>query len=266
MIKQIVFLLFSCNIFLNMHAMLKQYTYTGAKKSKYPLYHIRNDWSTSLDREILENLANLECFFQNELQQKKVESFTKKLIAEKYLYSARKATIEEEKYDCGGYALAKALGFKKNSSVSLELTPVKALNLFKYFKQTNNPKKNDLIFYFVTSSIPVTSHIGVVLENNKIESKWGTTRFIAEHEKSKLPFSYGNDFSFYTLKNKFRILPRSLLLNLMEYDAQANACKYRRKLNTCLLRYYSLIANSNTATALKLICEPLSTIELLRKG
>jgi len=245
--------------------MLKQYNHVGMKKLKYPMHQIHNDLSTSLDREILENLAQMECFSQDKLQQKKVESFTKKLVAAKCLYSARKATIEEEEYDCGGYAIAQVLGFKKNLAVLLELTPIKALDLFKYFKQTNNPKKNDLIFYCTTSS-HVTSHIGIVLEKDKIESKWGTTSFIAEHKKSKLPFSYGDNFFEGTLKNKFRILPQNLLLYLMEYDAQINAYKWQRKLNNGLLRYYSSIASSDTAIAKKLVCEPLSTIELLRKG
>ena len=262
MIKKIAFLSLFCTISLSINGMLKQYAHHDKKKEKYASYCIPNDILTSVTRKTLENVGIIECLSLNELQQKQSECFIKELIAEEYLYSARRPTDEEKKYDCINYALAQVLGFKKILAIPLESIAISALDLHKYFKQTNKPKKNDLVVYTITRNAALTSHVSIFLQEDEFESKWGAS-IIARHKKSNLPSSYGKYIYFLTLKNKFRTVSRDMLWNLMEYDADANFYLRSRKLSDSLLRYYALIANSDTLTAQSLISMPLSTIELL---
>jgi hypothetical protein len=78
-----------------------------------------------------------------------------------------------------------------------------------------------------------------------------------------VPISYGDYMGFFTLKNRFSTVPSTMLLNLMEYDAQINFYRLFRKCNKTLLKYYDLISKTDALTAQHLVSLPLSTEELL---
>lgn len=72
------------------------------------------------------------------------------------------------------------------------------------FEKTHNPKNDDLVIY--TDENGDDTHYGLYKSftpNNsfKIESKWGSYIYILLHDPDKVPTHYGNNISFYTLKN-----------------------------------------------------------------
>jgi hypothetical protein len=69
------------------------------------------------------------------------------------------------------------------------------------FEKTDNPKRDDLVVY--SDSNGNETHFGIYFDSNKIESKWGNCPKILLHDYHHVPTIYGNNISFYTLKNIF---------------------------------------------------------------
>lgn len=75
------------------------------------------------------------------------------------------------------------------------------------FKKTNNPQHGDLVNY--KNNYGLDTHFGIYINHTnypksyfEVESKWGGHPEILQHVPTNVPSVYGNNISFYTLKNK----------------------------------------------------------------
>jgi len=250
--------------------MLKISKAFGAKKNLKYKSHIQNDFETEQIRKILDNLGAAEAFSQAEKSQADLEELKartilmrEKLVEHNYLHSIRQATHEEKKYECVGYVLAKTLGFKHNIMITLEISPLSVFNPFKYFKQTSHPQPHDIVIYSTSEIATLTSHMGIFLDNDHIESKWGNSSDIVVHKLFNIPMMYGDYACFFTLKNKFRKLPKELLINLILYDITTNTCDMQRKLRNGLIEYYGILKSKNILLIKTLL--PMSTLDIVSR-
>lgn len=75
------------------------------------------------------------------------------------------------------------------------------------FKKTNNPQHGDLVSY--KDNYGFDTHFGIYTKYThypksyfEVESKWGGHPEILQHVPTNVPSVYGNNVSFYALKNK----------------------------------------------------------------
>lgn len=174
----------------------------------------------------------------------------KKLIENGDIYTIKYAIHEEKECDCALYALAKTIGFKSNLIAQVGSSTSISVNIFKYFKQTNNPQKNDLVIYSNTKEVSGKTHTGIVIDHDTFESKWGISPCIMVHPLFHVPEVYGNYAYFFTLRNRFRTLPKELLINLMHHDTIIIHGNTNAAWRSCLLKYYYLLGRLDPAGAI----------------
>ncbi len=247
--KNLLFLLFICGIIIytNAHCMLK-ISDDYAPKLKYDPQLIPNDSTMISIRKMLNHLTTFEeqskQLKSNDLEElRALDSQIRNVSLENnILHSIRLPTDEERKYRCQDYALAKTLGFKGEvMHFDWGSESYLTLNIFKYFKETNKPRTNDLVVYSDDQHDSHTNHIGIVLDNGLIESKWGSSSEIVVHQLFSVPLGYGDYARFFTLKNAFKQLPKNLLLAIMHNDMIINSYDLQRNERELLIKYYTLI-------------------------
>lgn len=72
------------------------------------------------------------------------------------------------------------------------------IDILRYFEGTADPRPGDIIVYLSDNNW--ITHTGIIKEDGRIESKWGTTREIFLHTPWQVPLSYGKKFVCYRLK------------------------------------------------------------------
>lgn len=233
-------------IYTNTHCMLKISTESKPKLKYDP--QVQNDPTITSVRKVLNHLTTFEEQSKqlkgNDLEElRALDRQIRNLVMENNIvYSIRLPTNEEKEYRCQEYALAKILGLReKVTPLETESWTCLTLNLFKYFKETNKPRVNDLVVYSNDQHDSHTNHIGIVLDKGLIESKWGSSSEIVVHRLFSVPLSYGDYARFFTLKNTFKKLPKKLLLAIMHNDIVMNSYDLQRKERELLLKYYGLI-------------------------
>src|SRR5438105_4448970 len=218
--KTILLFVFAIIFIIDTYCMIEPFTFSRPIiKTKYQPIIQQNPLLEEI-RLMLAGLSENETLFKKhsgpEIEKlRQVDaSLRASLVSEKCLYSIRNQTVEEAQYECMQYMLAKTIGFKSNHiKIMLENYASTCIDEFKYFKQTDRPKRNDIVIYSTTRNLKSPSHYGIFLDHDKVESKWGNSSDIVVHKLFHTP-PYGDYATFWTLKNKFRKLPQALLINL----------------------------------------------------
>ncbi len=120
----------------------------------------------------------------------------------------RDATKKEQEERCFNHAISQITGntipltlYKKNNDKKKS-----TINIEKYFKQTVDLQKNDLVLYTDNENSYAINHCAVVIDTdeNIFESKLGQSRKIVHHQPFAVPNCYGNAISYWTLKDKYQ--------------------------------------------------------------
>lgn len=261
MLKQKMFLLFIYHLAFSSLAYGMQQI-----SEKYP-FIVPIDPDITHVRNFIEIIGNYEILKKKAIDQEEFQSMKRakckrmrELVDRNYVYSMRKPIGEEKEYDCSAYVFATTIGFTLNSqAISLGVPKAGILRqcaFRKYFKRTNDPKKNDLVVYYTKEKhVKNIAHIGIFIDQDHVESKWGRKHIIV-HKLFHVPFRYGNFVQYYTLKNKYRIIIKDpslliqdqkrhlndFLINSIQNDVINNYFNVVRKKYNNLLKYYMKIS------------------------
>lgn len=97
---------------------------------------------------------------------------------------------------CHSYALSKHLGILGQVHTKLSIIGCgdwyHTYNILENFKKVTKPKPGDIIVYKKSPQDTHITHTGIMCDNNLVESKWGTKKFVCRHKKLNVPYGYGN--------------------------------------------------------------------------
>src|SRR3990172_7658588 len=107
---------------------------------------------------------------------------------------------EDDACSCFQYVLQKTIGLEDEVNFPGRLLSI----VFEdYFEQTDKPCANDIVVYTYDENETIMMyHFGIVIDNNTIESLWGSE--IRRHQLFNVPTYFGNAAWFYTLKKEYK--------------------------------------------------------------
>ena len=152
--KTILLFVFAIIFIIDTYCMIEPFTFSRPIiKTKYQPIIQQNPLLEEI-RLMLASLSENETLFKKhsgpEIEKlRQVDaSLRASLVSENCLYSIRNQTVEEAQYECMQYMLAKTIGFKSNHiKIMLENYASTCIDEFKYFKQTDRPKRNDIVAF-----------------------------------------------------------------------------------------------------------------------
>jgi len=193
-------------------------------------------------RFFVDATCNLINNIDGTLHQQDIALLKKGLITTQLISSMRNAVEKEKDFDCHSYAFAKIFNLNENPLIHFESKKAFTLNIEQYYRITEKPKINDLVFYGSVDNH--NKHTGIYLGKDMVESKWGAKGLIIQHPLLNLPISYGDIITYWTIKDKYlsKHIPTSKYLRpILEGDILEKKYDAAVKYANILIKYYKLI-------------------------
>lgn len=124
------------------------------------------------------------------------------------------------------------------------------LTLLHCFKNSENPKKGDLVAYFSIdfqkqkNSEPVVyvNHYGLIAEPSsmRVKSKWGETKAIFTHDFFSVPVAYGDHAVVLRLKRPYRypgVWQDEMMREIKKMEQREDVQKRLQEIESSLLKY-----------------------------